>query len=131
MGPVEQSLLGSKELEDLDIGLSLSISKIYHLSQLLPYDPSVKTGLRLRDGLREFHLLIVLAQGALESLQKGTLKDFDPLVGENACQIRAIKIALIAQNNSIDLRRLHDELAYSKYRIEQLLLSTPNFANIT
>lgn len=100
------------------------------LSQLLPYDPGVKKGVRLKDGLKEFHLLLTLAQGSIESFQKGTLKDFDPLVGENACQIRAIKIALITLHQTIDVRRLHDELAYSKFRVEQLLTTITNFGAI-
>ncbi|EDV29192.1 uncharacterized protein TRIADDRAFT_52828 [Trichoplax adhaerens] len=74
------------------------------LSQLLPYDPNVKKNKRLIDGLKEYLLLTVAAEQVLELSRKNDINKFDPLVGENACQIRAVETALIffkpSQENS-------------------------------
>ena len=70
------------------------------LSDLLPYDPVVKTGKRLQDGLKEYLLLLTLAEQAIEALCNDEIHRFDPLVGENFCQMRAVKIALILRNPS-------------------------------
>lgn len=71
------------------------------LSSLLPYDPAVKVGPRLLDGLKEYRLLLVAAQRSFEAYGRGELRQFDPLVGENACQIRAVKVALVAMERVI------------------------------
>jgi hypothetical protein len=100
------------------------------LSQLLPYDPSSKSGERLKDGLNEYLLLLIVAEEAMVALKKGEFARFDPLVGENACQIRAVKIALIARNWTVDADTLLDEIQKAKKHIEHFLAETPNFSNI-
>ena len=74
---------------------NIKVDKKQFLSVLLPYNAAEKTGERLGDGLREYLLLLTMTEDAMQALQKGELSLFDPLVGENACQIRAVKIALI------------------------------------
>lgn len=84
------------------------------LSHLLPYDPVVKTGIRLKDGLKEYILLLTALEHAMKSLQTGSLKDFDPLVGENACQIRALKLALIIDKFPIQIEELLNKTYHSR-----------------
>lgn len=91
------------------------------LSHLLPYDPSVKVGPRLKDGLKEYLLLLASTELAIQSLQQGELAKFDPLVGENACQIRAVKLALIIKKFSFDTGRLLEKIAELKIKVEELL----------
>ncbi len=92
--------------KETDLGgkvLSLSsYQRNFLLSQLLPYDPEVKIGTRLSDGLKEYLLLVTSLEQVLEKLSSQDIKSFDPLVGENACQIRAIKLALILTNYPIN-----------------------------
>ncbi|RDD36620.1 hypothetical protein TrispH2_011449 [Trichoplax sp. H2] len=67
----------------------------FHLSQLLPYDPNVKKERRLINGLKEYLVLVIATEHVMEMLSKYDINKFDPLVGENACQIRAIQTALV------------------------------------
>lgn len=100
------------------------------LSRLLPYNPSEKTGNRLRDGLKEYLLLLIAVEQAMDSLQQGELKNFDPLVGENACQIRAVKIALIIRNRSVNVDSILHNIKDAKINIESFLCRISNFANL-
>jgi hypothetical protein len=96
-------------------------NKQYLLSQLLPYDPSVKTGNRFDDGLKEFKYLLLAVEGVIDSLRCNRLKDFDPLVGENACQIRAVQLATIISRCSFDLDRLSCCVSRSLEKMDELL----------
>jgi hypothetical protein len=100
-------------------------TKSYFLTDLLPYDLSVKTGKRLVDGLRELLLLIKATDQAMVSLKKGKYKDFDPLVGENACQIRAVKLALFLSSYPLNCTLLFERVSVVQQRIE-VLLSDPS-----
>jgi hypothetical protein len=91
------------------------------LSQLLPYEPSSKSW--IKDGLKEYLVLLVAAEQTVLSLHREELKNFDPLVGENACQIRALKLALVISECSFDLERLSRDVRAAKLRAEQLLMS--------
>ncbi len=102
----------------------------YFLSRLLPYNPSEKTGNRLRNGLKEYLLLLIAVEQAMNSLQQGELKNFDPLVGENACQIRAVKIALIIRNRSVNVDSILHNIKTAKTNIEIFLCRVSNFANL-
>lgn len=93
----------------------------HKLSELLPYDPSVKKGTRLKDGLKEFLLLIIACEQALAAMQQGDFKSFDPLVGENACQIRAVKLAVIFSETFEICVNLIKDLACAKQKIENLI----------
>ena len=90
------------------------------LSGLLPYDPGVKTGPRLLDGFKEYRLLLVAARHAFEAYSRGELRQFDPLVGENACQIRAVKVALIAMERAIEPEKRLEEIGQVLARLEEL-----------
>ena len=90
------------------------------LSGLLPYDPGVKTGPRLLDGFKEYRLLLVAARHAFEAYSRGELRQFDPLVGENACQIRAVKVALIAMERAIEPEKRREEIGQVLARLEEL-----------
>lgn len=100
----------------------------HFLSELLPYDPSIKTGNRLEDGLKEYLLLLVATELAIHDLHSHKWENFDPLVGENACQIRAVRLALILSHCLLDLDSLLGRTLQAKVIIENVLsrLSTLN-----
>jgi hypothetical protein len=91
------------------------------LSHLLPYDPKNKGQERLKDGLNEYLLLLNATEQAIEAFKKDELSKFDPLVGENSCQIRAVKIALLASNKELIPPDLLHLIAFSKRSILILL----------
>ncbi|MFZ4773511.1 MAG: hypothetical protein ACOYK9_05925 [Chlamydiia bacterium] len=99
--------------------------KKYYLHELLPYNTEMKMHVELRSSLREYEALLAIAIQALTYFQKGEYEKFDALVGENACQIRAICIALIALKNLIEFDLVLIQLAVVKERIAFLL--TENF----
>ncbi|MBX9745072.1 MAG: hypothetical protein K2X08_07690, partial [Chlamydiales bacterium] len=51
----------------------------------------------------------------------------DPLVGENACQIRAVKIALILRNNPNLYQERLDSIQFVKNKVKGLLATSSNF----
>ena len=73
------------------------------LSYLLPYDANVKTFASLRTGLKEYQFLLKAFLEAVRCWRMGQFEKFDSLVGENACQIRAIWISLIASRDLLDI----------------------------
>ena len=101
--------------------------KRQRLRDFLPYEPSEKTHERFKDGLHEYLLLLEIVQQAMFALQQGTLSAFDPLVGENFCQIRAVKIALIALHRKINAEELLKKSRLAKEKIEGFLQTCPNF----
>lgn len=102
-----------------------SASDTYVLSALLPYEPSVKKGERFKDSLQEYLLLLTACEQVLEALKRGDFKSFDPLVGENACQIRAVKLAVIFSDTFEICDRLVQSLTQAKTTV-QTYLSTDN-----
>ncbi len=93
------------------------------LSSLLPYDPTIKKNKDLKIGLTEFKLLTKAYTNAIAALKNGDLKKFDGLVGENACEIRAIFIAMIASKSLIDIEASEKKISSLENRIETLLPS--------
>jgi hypothetical protein len=91
------------------------------LSRLLPYDPDSKKNGHLRTGLKEYQLLLNASLKANKALQKGKLERFDSLVGENACEIRALQIASISSDNLIDINKLNNQIIKVKTIIENEL----------
>ena len=89
------------------------------LTSLLPYDPNVKKGKRLKDGLKEYLLLLLAAEEAFLSLLRGNLEYLDPLVGENACQIRALRLALILLEEPLDTQTLLENIDRSKQIVKK------------
>lgn len=106
---------------------NIKVDKKQFLSELLPYNAAEKTGERLIDGLREYLLLLTMAEDAMQSLQKGEFYFFDPLVGENACQIRAVKIALILQESAVEVERILNAISSSREKIREFLKSGAAF----
>lgn len=91
------------------------------LSQLLPYDPIEKLGDKLKDGLKEYLVLIIAGEQAISAAKEGKLREFDSLVGENACQIRAVKLAWISSKFTFNCDELLHKFTDARKRIEQLL----------
>lgn len=94
----------------------------FHLSDLLYYDPAQKIHADLQKGLKEYRFLLQASSLAVQSLLDGHLEKFDSLVGENACQIRAIKIALIASKDTTNFQRLNQKIAAAQALVESLLM---------
>ncbi|MBM3184197.1 MAG: hypothetical protein FJZ64_02715 [Chlamydiae bacterium] len=67
-----------------------------HLSEVFYYDPKEKRNGELRKGLQEYEFLLSVLEETCHHLENGNFERFDSLLGENACQIRAVKIAIIA-----------------------------------
>lgn len=76
--------------------MSTKIESSYYLSQLLPYEPINKKNKELIIAMKEYNMLVMATEQAIQALENNDLEKFDALVGENACQIRAVKIAMIA-----------------------------------
>lgn len=112
--------------DDSDVAFSIAdTTKRYLLSDLLPYDPQSKTGNRLASGLKEYELLLVVAEQAMESLAQGKFSCFDPLVGENACQIRAVKNCLIFAQYPVDFNGLLKVIRATKEKIAFVAAQSP------
>jgi hypothetical protein len=71
------------------------------LSSLLYYDLSTIKHGKISKAFKEYRLLLNALIEAIDAFEEGDLEKFDSLVGENACQIRAIRVALIHTNNSL------------------------------
>lgn len=91
------------------------------LSCLFNYDISEKRNAFLAKSLEEYRFFVQLAENASFHFQKGDYERFDSLVGENACQIRAVKIAIIASNKLIDFASLDERLSKLRKKMEELL----------
>lgn len=91
------------------------------LSSLLPYDLEKKSRAALRVGLNEYLLLLSGAQNAIDAFENNELEKFDALVGENACQIRAVWIAIISLKNEICFRNILREIISVKDKVSELL----------
>jgi hypothetical protein len=92
-----------------------------HLSALLPYDTEAKKNLELKKGLKEYRALLTVVLEANQALQAGNLEKFDSLVGENACQIRAIRIAIIASKKIVDFTVINGQIKQSLEKVDLLL----------
>ena len=102
---------------------AISMEKCF-LSQLLPYDAAAKINGALASGLKEYRALLTAAQRAFTALDQGDLEQFDALVGENACQIRAVKVALIASRDLCrgmgrQVTAVHIKLEGGPFKIKQ------------
>ena len=117
-------LLDSFSSKSLNKQASFSIfntSKKHLLSELLPYDPKEKDKSRLMAGLKEYNFLLIVSETAVERLRKGDFSQFDPLVGENACQIRALKNCLLFSNYPSSRTLLLKELRFARKNMHTLL----------
>ncbi|MDE3045861.1 MAG: hypothetical protein KGJ02_04370 [Verrucomicrobiota bacterium] len=91
------------------------------LSQLFHYSPSEKKNGALQSALREYQFLLTVSLQTSEMLEERNLECLDSLVGENACEIRAIKTALLASKHLPNSKALSDQAHRIKNEIEQLL----------
>jgi hypothetical protein len=73
----------------------------------------------LKKNCEQYKCLVKLVMAALEKLKTQELQYFDPLVGENACEIRAVMFADLAQNASI-AQNITTHLLELKNKIEKL-----------
>ncbi|MBY0545583.1 MAG: hypothetical protein K2Q14_08590 [Gammaproteobacteria bacterium] len=97
--------------------------KNYCLSQLLPYDAQSKNTKTLKNELQDFFFLVKSGLAAITSFEQDNLEMFDSLVGENACQIRAICLIHIKQNSLLDMESLKFKFLDSFKKIHILLNS--------
>ncbi len=93
----------------------------HFLSDFLYYNISEKKFGELLKGLKEYRFLLSALDESIKSFENGDLEKFDSLVGENACQIRAIRIALIHSKNSLKQKNTSNKLQQYKKIIEELL----------
>jgi hypothetical protein len=90
------------------------------LSELLPYDPSIKVNGSLRTSLKEYSLLLVAMEKVMAALQCGDFEQFDAVVGENACEIRAAKIAMSVLKYLEAVPSIQAQIKRAKQKIEVL-----------
>lgn len=102
----------------LDLEKSL---KTNYLSQLLPYDTTSKKNGDLRTGLIEYRMLLEALKSTIGAFKNNNLEKFDALVGENACQIRAVWVAKMAQNQSIDMDALSQQVVKAQQNLDNVL----------
>lgn len=81
-----------------------------YLHQMLPYDLSAKKAKDLQENLNEYRMLLQASKEALDYFIAGSYHKFDSLVGENACQIRAVQIAIMANSLQSHLTSLRERL---------------------
>jgi len=100
---------------------SVNSLKTNFLSHILPYDSSTKKNGNLQTALKEYQLLVNVAQEVSKVLENGNLKRFDALVGENACEVRAAKIALTVSNLFTNIKKLNVRIEQVQKQITELL----------
>lgn len=92
------------------------------LSSLFPYDPSSKKNGSLLTGIKEYQMLVRACLQAYALWEQKDLEKFDSLVGENACQIRAVWIALHASRSSRFFSSIIEKVHLISNKLEDLLL---------
>lgn len=96
------------------------VIKEFFLSELLPYEPSLKTNGSLRAGFKEYKLLLAATQQAMSAVRNGDLEQFDAVVGENACQIRAVKIAMAFPKYLVAIESIQARIETAQEKIKKL-----------
>lgn len=114
----------------------LSISsyiKKYFLCSILPYDTKQETKAILSNRLKEYSFLLEVSRLATENLLRRKFSAFDPLVGENACQIRAIKNSIIFSKYPVNAEDLLKNILNIQKKIESAVTVRPDLLckNIT
>lgn len=89
----------------------------FPLSGLLPYDLEEKKNGALEKCVDDYNLLIASLEKTLDAIVCKNYEQFDALVGENACQIRATRIAIEAKSALEDIPALKKEICLVKARI--------------
>jgi len=96
------------------------VTQVNFLSELLPYDASTKINGSLRTGFKEYSLLLEATKQAMIAVQNGDLEQFDAVVGENACQIRAVKIAMAFPRYLEAIASIEAQISIAQQKIEKL-----------
>lgn len=89
------------------------------LSKLFPYPLAEKKHPFMKKCLEEYQFLLNNTLNALQSFKEKDFEKFDALVGENACQIRSIKIATMTRTYQPDI--LLNKVLHVSKTIEELL----------
>lgn len=95
--------------------------KNHTLHEILPFDPKIKKYKDLQHGLKEYKVLLKAFVEAIHALKHGDQEKLDSLVGENACQIRAIWIASLSAKDLSNFDKLETEISKVITRIKDLL----------
>lgn len=90
------------------------------LSSLLPYDIQNKKHEDLKKLTHEYLFLISVLIESMEDFNNRNFKNFDALVGENACQIRAVKIICIYENSTVNCLALINRACQIQETIKNL-----------
>lgn len=101
---------------------------------LLDFLPVAEKGLHasnLHNYLKKYLEIVMLSQEALECFARRDLSFFDPLVGENACQIRASMLAEILNKEGLDeqLQYIRKRLAQHALDIKAMIDNLPKTTN--
>jgi len=91
------------------------------LRDLFPYDIKNIKNAALRKALKEYAFFLTALSEACHHFQCGDLQKFDALVSENACQIRAIKIAILASKKNINFSYLSHQVLIVQEKISSIL----------
>ncbi len=91
------------------------------ISALLPYHASSRNKGSLKTALNEYSALLLATQFTIDALKAQDFEQFDALVGENMCQSRALKIALMADKVVPHLAALESKVASIRGRVQVLL----------
>lgn len=116
----EEFLFSDKE--SYNTGIVANPAKEGFLADLLPYDTAQRTGAGLRNGLQEYQMLISASLEAFRAFADRDFEKFNPLVGENACQVQAIWGIVISVYNLVCDGYVINRLNKSLFAIKNLLL---------
>lgn|SRR3990167_58604 len=92
------------------------------IGYFLPYKTENKANGEIRTCLTEFQSLLSASLKAVEVWEKEDFEKFDSLVGENACQIRALQACLLAMNEKVDCE-LQEKIKNNINKVQQILES--------
>jgi hypothetical protein len=100
---------------------SITNPKKHLLRELYPYNIKDKKNAALRKGLKEYAFLLQALTAAAQNFLDGNLEKFDALVSENACQIRAIKIAILSAKKNSEFKHVIPQISSALKRLELVL----------
>lgn len=104
--------------------MSVTDSKKHLLKEMYPYPIEGKKNAALRKGLQEYAFFLQALLEASHHFQNGDLEKFDSLVGENACQIRAIKIAILASKQNLNFDCVIERVSAAKKHLAKIFEGT-------
>ena len=91
------------------------------LSGLLPYEAKQKRNACLQKGLKEYQSLLRAFLESLHCWNSREFEKFDGLVGENACEIRATCLSMLALSDELRVPFLMNQILLALDKIENLL----------